>query len=355
MVWYAADAKLVHAEGVQKRSLKFHFCLDGATEIEYARLKLTLCKMPWRFLRHAPLGFSFSKSEETSMRSLFAATFLALCAMIAFAQGDRGTITGTVTDPAGAVVANAMIEARNVATGTVYQAATTETGNYTFAELPFGTYEVSVTVPGFKKFIRQNLTVQVAQTLRVDVTLEVGSASEAVTVSAEASMLKTESGDVSTNVNVESLDQLPILGVGAAASGSSGIRNPNNVLDVIPGTYYVPNSQVKINGAPSNTQAYHVEGQDATNPGFPYAAAQVQPSVDAIQEISVQTSNFAAEYGATGGGYFNVTMRSGTNQLHGSGYDYIVNEVLNAGNPFTGPPFTNTTPGELSLAGCPAA
>ena len=202
-------------------------------------------------------------------------------------------------------------------------------------------------MPGFKKFIRQNLTVEVAQTLGVDISLEVGSASEAVTVSAEASMLKTESGDVSTNVTVESLNQLPLLGVGAAASGSSGIRNPNSVLDVVPGTYYVPNSQVKINGAPSNTQAYHVEGQDATNQGFPYAAAQVQPSVDSIQEISVQTSNFAAEYGAVGGGFFNVTMRSGTNQLHGSGYDYIVNEVLNAGTPFTGPPFSNTEPGEL--------
>ena len=270
------------------------------------------------------------------MRSVFVAACLALCAMLAFAQGDRGNITGTVLDPAGAVIANAMIEARNTATGNVYQAATTETGNYNLSQLPVGTYELSVTVPGFKKFIRQNLTVQVAQTLGIDITLEVGSAAEAVTVTAEASMLKTESGDISTNVNVESLNQLPLLGVGAAASGSSGIRNPNSVLDVVPGTYYVPNSQVKINGAPSNTQAYHVEGQDATNQGFPYAAAQVQPSVDSIQEISVQTSNFAAEYGAVGGGFFNVTMRSGTNQLHGSGYDYIVNEVLNAGTPFTG-------------------
>src|ERR1700681_2723723 len=194
------------------------------------------------------------------MRSVFVAACLALCAMLAFAQGDRGTITGTVIDPAGAVVANAMIQARNTATGTVYQAATTETGNYTFAELPFGTYEVSVSVPGFKKFIRQNLTVQVAQTLRVDITLEIGSASEAVTVQAEASMLKTETGDVSTNINSETLTQLPLMGVGAAASGSSGIRNPNNVLNVVPGTYYVPNAQVKINGAPSNTQTYHVEG-----------------------------------------------------------------------------------------------
>jgi len=270
-----------------------------------------------------------------------------LFAVAAFAQGDRGTITGTVTDPAGAVIANAAVEARNTATGTVYQAATTETGNYTLAELPFGPYEVSVTVAGFKRYVRQNLTVQVAQTLRVDVTLEVGAASESVTVAAEASMLKTESGDVSSNINSETLKELPLLGIGAAASGSSGIRNPNGVLQVVPGTYYVPNSNVKINGAPANTQAYHVEGQDSTNQGFPYTPAQVQPGVDAIQEVSVQTSNFAAEYGGAGGGFFNVTMRSGTNQIHGTGYDYLVNEVLNAGTPFTGPPFTPTQAGEL--------
>src|SRR4029077_15046440 len=142
---------------------------------------------------------------------------------------------------------------------------------------------------------------------RIDVALEVGAATESVTVQADASLLKTETADVSHNITNEMLNTLPMLGVGSAASGSSGIRNPNNVLQVLPGTYYAPNSQVKINGAPSNSQSYHVEGMDTTNQGFPYAAAQVQQSVDSIQEISVQTSNFAAEFGAAGGGFFNVT------------------------------------------------
>src|SRR3974377_694235 len=102
---------------------------------------------------------------------------LSLAAGIVFAQNDRGTITGTVADPAGAVVANASIEARHVETGALYQAASTETGNYTLAQLPARQYEVSVTVPGFKKYVRQGLTVQVAQTLRIDVALEVGAAS----------------------------------------------------------------------------------------------------------------------------------------------------------------------------------
>jgi hypothetical protein len=260
-----------------------------------------------------------------------------------FAQSDRGIITGTVTDSSGAVIAGAPIEAKQLETGAVFQTNSTTTGNYTLTELPVGSYEVMAMVAGFKKYVRSGITVQVAQTLRIDIPLEIGAASESVTVSAEGSLLKTESGDISSNVEVGTLDTLPILGVGSANAGSSGIRNPNNVLNVVPGVYYVPNSQVKINGAQKNSYAYHVEGQDSTNSGFPYAAAQTQPSVDAIQEVSVQTSNFAAEYGAVGGGFFNVTIKSGTNQFRGTVYDYFVNEILNAGTPFTDAGLTDST------------
>jgi len=114
-----------------------------------------------------------------------------LLAAAAVAQSDRGTITGTVSDPAGAVVANAAIEARNLDTGALSQAASTSTGNYTLAELPAGTYELSVTVPGFKKYVRSGLTVQAAQIIRVDVPMEVGAATESVTVQADAALLKT--------------------------------------------------------------------------------------------------------------------------------------------------------------------
>jgi len=277
------------------------------------------------------------------MRSIVAALCSLLLASAAFAQSDRGTITGTVTDTSGAVIANAQIQAKQLETGSVFPTTSTDTGNYTLTQLPVGPYEITVTVSGFKKFVRSGLTVQVAQTMRIDIPLEIGASTESVTVSAEASLLKTESGDVSSNVEVEQLDTLPILGVGSANAGSAGIRNPNNVLNVVPGAYYVPNSQVKINGAQTNSYAYHVEGQDSTNAGFPYAAAQTQPSVDAIQEVSVQTSNFAAEYGAVGGGFFNVTMKSGTNQFHGTVYDYFVNEVLNAGTPFTNAGLSDST------------
>jgi hypothetical protein len=246
---------------------------------------------------------------------------------LALAQSDRGSITGVISDPAGAVVPAAAIEARNTATGGIYQAVSTGTGNYTLSELPTGPYELSVTVAGFKKFIRQGLGLQVGQTLRIDATLEVGASSESVTVSATAPLLKTESGELSHNVTSQRVNELPVGQIG-------GIRNILTVAQLLPGVVYSPGS-VRLNGAPTNTQNTRIEGQDAT-----YGLGQIlnsvtQPSVDAIQEYAVQTSNYAAEFGQAGGGVFNVTMRSGTNQFHGSGYDYFANEALNAYGSFT--------------------
>src|ERR1051326_8056429 len=126
------------------------------------------------------------------MRSLVLSAIILLNAGAALAQSDRGTITGTVSDPAGAVVAGAPIQAKNVDTGVVYEGATSTTGNYTIPQLPAGNYEISVAVPGFKRYIRSSLPVEVAQTLRIDVTLEVGAASESVTVTETATLLKTE-------------------------------------------------------------------------------------------------------------------------------------------------------------------
>src|SRR5689334_8992052 len=111
---------------------------------------------------------------------------LAVCAVSLMAQSDRGTITGTVSDPAGAVIAAAPVQVRNVETGAVYQAGTSGTGNYTLAEIPAGTYEFSVTLQGFKRYVRPGILVQTAQTYRVDATLEVGSNTESVTVSEAA-------------------------------------------------------------------------------------------------------------------------------------------------------------------------
>ena len=111
----------------------------------------------------------------------------------------------------------------------------------------------------------------------------------------------------------------------------------------MPGTDFATDNTLRINGMPSSSQTINIEGQDASN-GFWKQLTQVnQAGADAIQEVTIQTSNFAAEYGQAGGGYFNYTMKSGTNRLHGSGFDYFVNTVLNAGLPFTVSP---TNPNE---------
>ena len=137
------------------------------------------------------------------MRSFSILICMLLVTSFAFAQSDRGTITGTVSDPAGAVVANAAVEARNTETGAVYSSASTGTGNYTIAQLPAGPYTVSVSVAGFKKYSRSGLQVLVAQILRIDISLEVGSAAESVTVTEAASLLNTETAEVSHSVTAQ--------------------------------------------------------------------------------------------------------------------------------------------------------
>ncbi len=272
---------------------------------------------------------------------------LAICFLAvvftAVAQTDRGSITGTIADPTGAIVANAAVEAKNVATGATYEATSTQTGNYTLPQLPAGAYEVTVTVQGFKKFSRQGLTLAPTQVMRIDVTLEVGSSAETVTVTAEATLMKTESGEVSQTVTGDRINNLPLLSIGEQSASAAGVRNPWALSNLVPGIQYVvggafggtPN--IVANGAAANTASYRIEGMDAGNNGtLNVFSMEVQPSAEAIQEVAVQTSNFAAEYGAVGGGLFNASMRSGTNQYHGSLYDYNVNEDYNAAQPYTG-------------------
>ena len=270
---------------------------------------------------------------QSVVRSLLTLSLVIIAAVPGFGQTDRGTVTGTVSDTTKAVIPGATITATNTQTTAKYETVSTETGNFTLTQLPGGVYELTVELPGFKKYVRQGVTVLAATTVRIDVTLEVGAATEEVTVSADAPLLRTESGELSHNIRTDAVDGLPVLSIGAAA-GSSGIRNPTAVAALLPGAYVVPNATVKVNGSPANTASYRVEGQDASNGQVPATQQQVQPSVDALQEITVLTSNFAAEYGQVGGGMFNYVVKSGSNDFHGSAYDYMVNEALNAGAPW---------------------
>ena len=249
--------------------------------------------------------------------ALFSLTFT----YAAFGQ-TGGTITGVISDPAGAVVPNAPVEAKNSATGVVVSAATSATGNYVLGDLPAGTYEISTSVPGFKKYVRTGVTVQQLQTTRVDIALEIGASTESVTVSADAPLLKTETGDVSHNVTTETQDDLPMGQIGA-------IRVTTQAVLTIPGVNGGLTS-ISINGSPAASERIRIDGMDATytlgNAYYSFGA----PSVDSVQEVAIQTSNFAAEYGQSTGAVLSYTMRSGTNQFHGSAYDYWTNEALNS-------------------------
>ncbi|HEY6340033.1 MAG TPA: TonB-dependent receptor [Bryobacteraceae bacterium] len=272
------------------------------------------------------------------MRLIRVLTLLSAFSLIAFAQTSGGTITGTISDPAGAVVAAAQIQARNTETGANYPVASSNTGNYTMVDLPPGTYELSVTVPGFKKYVRPGLIVQTAQTIRVDAVLEVGAATESVTVQEEAPLLKTEGGEIANTVATETMNTLPLLDLG---TNGAGIRNPYNLVAIVPGAYFSPpvpggvGTTVHINGGVTQSERVLIEGMDGTNALGQGANAQAQPGQDQVQEWTVQASNYAAEFGQAGSSVMTVTMKSGTNQFHGSVYDYYQNAFLNAGQPFT--------------------
>jgi hypothetical protein len=271
------------------------------------------------------------------MRLALALGYLFLVSLTVFGQGGGGTITGTVNDPAGAVVPGANVEAKNTETGVVFPAQSSNTGNYTISQLPIGTYVVTVTAPGFKTYTHTNLAIAATQVIKEDIALQVGTAAEAVTVTAEATLLATQTGELTHNVTLSQMDNLPLLGVGVASSGPAGIRNSFNVVESLPGlvsSTFVPGYNTMNFNGQGTLPSIRIEGQDATPHALFYQAI-AQPGVDAVQEVAFQTSNYAPEFGTTGSVLINFTMKSGTNQYHGSGYDYFVNEDLNAGNPYS--------------------
>lgn len=248
-----------------------------------------------------------------------------------FAQSDRGTITGTVLDATGAVVPAAKIVLTNSQTGLRQETVTTDTGNYTLTALPAGVYSLSVEREGFKSYNQANIRIQVAVTVRVDVSLAVGQTTESVNVVAEATMLRTESAEQSSTVSGDTINNLPInFGIGAGA-----VRNPLSFVQLTPGSTMTGWNTIRVNGLPAGSFRILFEGQESNLGLDGRASDEVQPSVESIQEFTLQTSNFAAEFGQVGGGLFNFTSRGGTNEFHGSAYGYFANEALNAGMPFT--------------------
>ena len=179
------------------------------------------------------------------------------------------------------------------------------------------------------------MRVQVAQATRVDASLDIGTTTETVSVTAEASMLKTDNAQQGINVSGDRINELP-LNFGGGGGNVGAIRNWLGFITLAPGVSGT-NERASVNGAPGGAFKIYLEGQDVTSSNDTvWTSTVAAASVETIGEFSMQTANFSAEYGQVLGGVFNFTTKSGTNELHGSVYDYVTNEALDAHRPFTG-------------------
>jgi len=260
-----------------------------------------------------------------------------ICASLAFAQSDLGSISGFVKDPSGAVVPKAKVTVKNTS-GLERQTSTNDSGYFTVTNIPPSIYTISVEVAGFKKYESTNNKLDASGALSADVSLVVGSAVETVEVSASAQVLQTESATVQKNVTREQIDSLELNG-----------RNPIFMANLVPGTrggnlaglsFGFSQGPSNINGARTQDSLITYDGAPAVRTrsnGTSLGAADV----DSTQEIQILTASYSSEYGRSGGGQIRIITKSGGSQFHGSGYDYVRNDVFNA-NTWT----RNKTPGQ---------
>jgi hypothetical protein len=264
----------------------------------------------------------------------FAATLLAAfwlsAAIPCLAQAGRGTLTGSVKDPTGAVVAGASIELKESDTGSPYGMNATDDGLFNFSELPPGTYTLTVTSSGFESYIRSGIIVEVGSTATVDVAMKVGTAKESVTVTSDASHLESESSDVGYSMSPQVLESLPLPFGGE-------IRNPLEFAALSPGFAGTmsnnpsspPAGAFKLSGGQQGGGDILLDGATTE-----LASANMQVtynfSVEAVSEFKVMTNTFDAQFGSASGGVVNLVSKQGTNDFHGSAYDLLKNRVLDA-------------------------
>jgi Carboxypeptidase regulatory-like domain/TonB-dependent Receptor Plug Domain len=260
-------------------------------------------------------------------------------------QSPNGTISGTVFDPVGKVIAAAEVAIVNDATRVQAFSKTNGDGVFVFPNLPPGSYRLQVAKVGFKTLIKPDITLNVQDALAINFTLPIGSVSETVTIEAGASLVNTESGAVSTVINQSLVESLPLNG-----------RSFNTLLQLTPGVVIAPSDSVSqgqfsIEGQRTSANNFLVDGVSANFGVSPFfgtgnsgtGSAQAFSalggtsslvSVEAVQEFRVETSSFAPEFGRTPGGQVILTTRSGTDDLHGGIYEYFRNDVLDANDWF---------------------
>ncbi|MGA3069881.1 MAG: carboxypeptidase-like regulatory domain-containing protein, partial [Terracidiphilus sp.] len=258
----------------------------------------------------------------------------ALFACSAFAQ--EATIVGTVTDPSGAVVANAAITITNLDTGLSSSAKSAGDGQYVVPDLAIGHYTVKVTASGFKAVERTGVVLQVGDRLRLDFALQVGSQTQTVTVAAEALHLQTDTGEVSDMITGTDIEKLEMNGRSLVSMES---MTPGAVSEQA--GQQVPSSQgsdfaVEFNGQRISHNLWLMDGGEAADRGGG-GGPIVSPSLEAIAEARTMTSNYSPEYGLSSGATISATFKSGTRQFHGSGWEFFRNDYLDARNYFSAP------------------
>ncbi len=241
---------------------------------------------------------------------------LAACATLGFGQ-NYGTVGGTVKDQSGAVVPGAAVVVTNTATGTVSRVSSLADGKFLVNALQPGTYQLAVDAAGFKKYLTSGFEVHVADNVMIDVPLEVGGGAESVTVTAEAPMLRVadvQTGEIVDNNFIKNMPQLN--------------RNPF-ALVALSGNVQGSGDTLTLNGGRTSATDYYIDG-GVVNTGRSNRRANVTPSMDAVAEFKVVTSGISAEFGRISGGYVTLVTKSGSNDYHGSMYEYMFNDMFNA-------------------------
>lgn len=279
------------------------------------------------------------------MRTIRWFVFIALSAFApigALAQTALGTITGTVSDPAGAPVSNVQVVAQALSTGLTYEARSNDSGVYVIPNVPVGQFFVSASATGFKRVVRSGITVEVSQRLRVDIGLEIGNVTESVDVHAEIPRVQTEDSSLGTVVEQKRIEDLPLNGrhVFNLVKVVAGVVPRSNSTDGFAEVNNQTFSQMRINGGPAYGNQFFLDG--VSNTAAVHNEISVVPMADSVQEFRVETNGLKAEYGQTGGGVVNVVTKSGGNQFHGSLYEFLRNDAFDARNAFSTQPDPRT-------------
>jgi len=243
------------------------------------------------------------------------------------AQDTTGKVTGIVSDPSGAVIPNAKVTVTSRATSVSHEATANRAGFYQVSQLPIGLYSVKAEAPGFQQVtVNSNTALEINQTLRIDVQLSVGQVSNAVTVESNSSLVETENQTVGSTVTGQAIFELPLNGRDTLdlVKTQPGVT-PTNPDSTSSGNY-------SIAGGRTDSVTYLLDG--GLNNDLLTNGVVADPNPDAIAEFRVLESNYSAEYGRSAGGIVSVVTKSGTNQLHGTAYDYVRNNYFDANNFF---------------------